>query len=303
MNVSAMPDFKAILDLHPNPCVIHINFVPQYANNAFAKFSGMACAKDVLDLESIRVLFEESHWPEAQRRYENAIRTGIPTPPQVINHTDLKGNPMIAEITDQVIDWHGQKAMCTFISVVTDQIHRERTLRDMANRDDLTNLYNRRYLVDQFGRRLTIPDRVQYLAIVDIDHFKRINDTWGHPVGDQVLRQLARLITEFSETGECASRMGGEEFALLLWVKDRDEAHARLEFLRNSIEELVVRVSHSNRQPLSIRSTVSIGTTALLANEDFLSASLRADEALYMAKKAGRNLVIDNDTKTKVPRS
>lgn len=290
-----MPDFKDILDIHPNPCVIHINFVPKYANNAFAKFSGMACAEDVLSLPSIRVLFEEEHWPEAQRRYNHAIETGIPTPPEVINHMDLKGNPMIAEITDKVIDWYGEKAMCTFVSVVTDQIRRERTLRDMANRDDLTNLYNRRYLLDLFSERHAAQQRRQYLAMADIDHFKRINDTFGHPVGDLVLRRFAQEIEDFTAPDEYAFRLGGEEFALLIWADNHTEATTRLERLRVAVQDCEVRVSHPNSQPLSIGCTISIGATVLEATEDFLTASLRADEALYIAKKTGRNRVINYD--------
>ncbi|WP_325890906.1 GGDEF domain-containing protein [Grimontia sp. NTOU-MAR1] len=290
-----MPDFKDILDIHPNPCVIHINFVPKYANNAFAKFSGMASAEDVLSLPSIRVLFEEEHWPEAQRRYNHAMETGIPTSPEVINHTDLKGSPMIAEITDKVIDWYGEKAMCTFVSVVTDQIRRERTLRDMANRDDLTNLYNRRYLLDLFSERHAAQQRRQYLAMADIDHFKRINDTFGHPVGDIVLRRFAQEVEDFTAPDEYAFRLGGEEFALLIWADNQTEATLRLEQLRQEVEDCEVRVSHPNSQPLSISCTISIGATALDATEDFLSASLRADEALYTAKKTGRNRVINYD--------
>ncbi|MGF1769582.1 sensor domain-containing diguanylate cyclase [Enterovibrio makurazakiensis] len=290
-----MPDFKDILDIHPNPCVIHIDFVPKYANNAFAKFSGMSNAEEVLNLETIKVLFEESHWPEALRRYQHAIETGTPTTPQVINHTDLKGNPMIAEITDTVIDWFGQKAMCTFVSVVTDQVFRERTLRDMANRDDLTNLYNRRYLFDLFNNRNTTPQRHQYLAMVDIDHFKRINDTFGHPVGDLVLKQLARIIEEFTRPDECAFRLGGEEFALLMWEDNENELTLRLEELRQSVETLMVRVSYPNRQPLAINCTISIGATEVSQLEGFLSASLRADKCLYQAKERGRNRVVTHE--------
>ncbi|MDD1781656.1 sensor domain-containing diguanylate cyclase [Enterovibrio sp. ZSDZ35] len=289
-----MPNFKDILDIHPNPCVIHINFVPKYANNAFARFSGLETAEDVLGLESIRVLFEEAHWPEAQRRYERAIETGQATPPEVINHTDIKGNPMIAQITDKVVDWYGEKAMCTFISVVTDQIKRERTLRDMANRDDLTNLFNRRYLTKQFDKSSLSSSPARFLAMVDIDHFKRINDSWGHPVGDLVLRQVAKLIEGFSDPGECASRLGGEEFALLFWADSEQQAIERLEGLRKEIEAYVVRVSHTSRQPLSINCTVSIGATQIDIEESFLTVSLRADDSLYKAKNTGRNRLVFN---------
>lgn len=286
-----MPDFKCILDIHPNPCVIHIDFVPKYANNAFAVFSGMSTVEEVLKLDTIRILFEESHWPEAQRRYNQAIETGLSTLPEVINHTDLNGNAIIAEITDKVIDWYGEKAMCTFISVVTDQVRRERTLRDMANRDALTNLYNRRFLVEQFENRNLISSRSQYLAMVDIDHFKQVNDTWGHPVGDLVLRRLACLIEAFAEPDECVSRLGGEEFGLLILANSQKEASRRFDCLRSTIERFVVRIRHTNRQLLAIKCTVSIGATVLVASDNFVSASLRADEALYKAKNAGRNQV------------
>lgn len=288
-----MPNFKDILDVHPNPCVIHINFVPQYANQAFAKFSGMATAEDVLKLETIRVLFEEDHWPEAERRYNYAIQSGMPTPPQVINHMDLKGNPMIAEITDKVVDWDGQKAMCTFVSVVTDQVRREQTLKEIANRDDLTNLYNRRYLLELFSQPRQNDPRHRYLAMVDIDHFKRINDSFGHAVGDLVLRQFARVIEDAIAPDEYAFRLGGEEFAVLLWVDEEHQIQQRLESLREAFELSRVKVSYGNGQPRTVQATVSIGSTLIEKDEDFLSASLRADESLYIAKKSGRNRVIN----------
>ncbi|MBV7300351.1 diguanylate cyclase [Enterovibrio paralichthyis] len=293
-----MPNFKDILDVHPNPCVIHINFVPKYANNAFARFSGMNSAEEVLSLETIKVLFEEDHWPEAQRRYDYAIQTELPTPPQVINHMDLKGNPMIAEITDRVIDWEGEKAMCTFVSVVTDQVRREQTLKDIANRDDLTNLYNRRYLMELFTQRPAHETRTRYLAMVDIDHFKRINDTFGHAVGDLVLRQFARVIEDATHPDEQAFRLGGEEFALLLWSDDPAILHQRMEALREAVEKCQVNVSYGNGQPRKVHCTVSIGATPVDAGEDFLSASLRADESLYTAKRSGRNQVVHYDMDT-----
>jgi diguanylate cyclase (GGDEF)-like protein/PAS domain S-box-containing protein len=288
-----MGTFRQILDAHPNPCVVHINFVPKYANDAFAVFSGLETAEDVLNLETIKVLFEKSHWAEADQRYHNVIKLGLPSPRQTINHTDMNGNPMIAEITDNVIDWEGQKALCTFISVVTDRIQREKQLINLAARDELTGLFNRRYFIETYNTLIKSGSIHEYLmAIVDIDLFKNVNDSYGHLAGDKMLIHIANTVSESMNEDEHIARLGGEEFVLLLKESSHVKLVSRLETLRDTIQNQKVSVLSTHNVPSEISCTVSIGLTKIMEKTTFKSSYFKADRALYQAKRNGRNQVI-----------
>lgn len=156
-----------------------------------------------------------------------------------------------------------------------------------ARSDPLTGLPNRRHFDLALQERLagTLVNRhsdVFSVAILDIDHFKPINDTHGHAVGDQVLKQLARLLDSQMRGSDIAARIGGEEFALLMPETSLQEATRALERLRYAIE------THA-WQPVPI--TASIGVTGYLPEDSSESLMARADNALYTAKHLGRNNV------------
>ncbi|MBB1073280.1 diguanylate cyclase [Rhodoferax sp. 4810] len=163
-------------------------------------------------------------------------------------------------------------------------------LRDQARRDALTGLFNRRHLGDLMTRELARCARDGQplsLLMIDIDHFKRINDTHGHQVGDDVLRATARLLAERARASDMLFRYGGEEFLLVLLPADASVA-------RDVAEELRQRYAAS---PLTadaspITATLSIGV-ATFADHGVTFESLveAADQALYRAKRAGRNRV------------
>jgi diguanylate cyclase (GGDEF)-like protein len=127
------------------------------------------------------------------------------------------------------------------------------------------------------------------LAIVDLDHFKRINDTLSHSTGDAVLKQVSELIAEAATAdGSIAGRLGGEEFLLILPDVDRDEAHRRCERLRQRLQSYAWR-------PLTgdLTVTTSIGVATSPRGDDIMPDLLaRADENLYAAKRGGRNQVV-----------
>jgi diguanylate cyclase (GGDEF)-like protein len=164
-------------------------------------------------------------------------------------------------------------------------------LYEIATRDPLTNAYNRRF----FSERLESewPWAVRHaqscaLVVLDLDHFKRVNDTWGHSAGDHVLEELALLIAPVIRREDVFARLGGEEFAILCRVTDRKQATALAERLRVDVETHEFRW-RNDRIPI----TVSIGVATseeptVQSAEDLLR---RADERLYAAKAAGRNRV------------
>lgn len=164
-------------------------------------------------------------------------------------------------------------------------------LEDESIRDPLTRLYNRRYMSGYLQRVLRRARRHQApvsLILVDIDHFKRLNDTHGHDAGDAVLRALARELAGGSRTDDAACRLGGEEFLLILPELDLAMAVERAEALRRRIAALRLPLGDGGEA----RVTVSLGVASApkhgLLQEELLR---HADQALYQAKDGGRNRV------------
>lgn len=174
---------------------------------------------------------------------------------------------------------------------ITERKQLEDQLRQQAATDELTGLWNRRHFMQAGRRELERARRYDHplsLLMIDADHFKRINDLHGHAVGDETLRQLARMIREAVREVDIPGRLGGEEFAILLPNTDLDSAGAFAERLRRTIEQNAP-VSGDPIPPI----TVSIGVTAYHPTLVSFDELLRiADDALYRAKDQGRNCVI-----------
>jgi len=155
--------------------------------------------------------------------------------------------------------------------------------------DALTGLANRRYLdlrLDEEFQRARRHHRPLALAIADLDHFKRVNDTWSHAVGDDVLRALARILREQIRHTDLVARFGGEEFVLVLTETDRDAALAACEKLRAAVEHFDWNAIHPG-----LAVTISIGVAAETEFKSCESLLAAADARLYAAKSAGRNCV------------
>jgi two-component system cell cycle response regulator len=165
-------------------------------------------------------------------------------------------------------------------------------LRQLATRDPLTGLLNRRefdrILLEEEERAVRFGDPVA-LVMLDLDHFKAINDAHGHPVGDQVLREAARRFTASVRTVDRVARLGGEEFALVLLETDRCAAEEVAERVVAAVRSAPIVTADG----LAVTVTVSAGVAAL--PEDAPNTAelvITADKALYAAKSAGRNRVV-----------
>ena len=158
-------------------------------------------------------------------------------------------------------------------------------LRNLAMRDQLTGLYNRHFLIDVAAKRISQAHRHNQplcLLMVDIDHFKMVNDEHGHSVGDAVLRDVASIFLQQSRNEDVVARFGGEEFVFLLDACDREAGANKAEAVRKILQD-------SHVQSLSI--TASFGLAQLASGEGFIDLFNRADEAVYEAKNKGRNRV------------
>lgn len=158
-------------------------------------------------------------------------------------------------------------------------------LQELAVTDPLTGLKNRRYLDRKLLRLLEESSETGQplaLLIVDIDHFKKVNDIYGHAAGDAVLQELAWKLQAETTESDIAARLGGEEFVLVLKGAGKQQAWKTAEQIRANVE-------HGSWKHVKV--TVSIGIAVYEEGDDAKSLLAKADEALYLSKKAGRNLV------------
>lgn len=167
----------------------------------------------------------------------------------------------------------------------------ERRLTELSITDELTGLYNRRWFTSRLSaelahsRNLTLP---LSLLVLDVDHFKQINDTHGHAAGDKVLAELGRQILRSIRATDIACRYGGEEFAVIMPGGDLAEAIDVANRLRRSFASLPIGIGSKTK----FHATVSIGVAELRDDDDEERLFQRADEALYRAKQSGRNRVM-----------
>ncbi|MBF0102456.1 MAG: diguanylate cyclase [Desulfobacterales bacterium] len=163
-------------------------------------------------------------------------------------------------------------------------------IKDISNKDYLTGLYNRRYLFEAGGSWLnSLKEQTDTLtiALLDIDFFKSINDTYGHDAGDLVLKQLSRVLISFLNGHSIVSRFGGEEFCIVIKGKTPHECMQLFENIRHHIECLEITVN----KHIAFRISVSIGICSTIM--DTLDEMIKiADTMLYTAKNSGRNRVV-----------
>jgi diguanylate cyclase (GGDEF)-like protein len=163
-------------------------------------------------------------------------------------------------------------------------------LREASTHDALTGLANRRLLVEQLKKEVERYSRYQRpfsIAMLDVDHFKVINDQHGHEIGDRALTEIARVMDAAIRDNDLCGRWGGEEFLIVLPETGVTAATQVMERVRSAIERLTVRV-----QDDPIKMTVSIGIAEHTAENSYFDTISQADQALLIAKRAGRKQLI-----------
>ena len=175
------------------------------------------------------------------------------------------------------------------IATVRNRAARARSLKARMVRDSLTGLYNHTHtlqLLEDASYRARREGQPLAFAMLDIDHFKKVNDSYGHPMGDRVIKSLALFLKQRLRKTDHIGRYGGEEFAVVLPDTDSVAAHKVLEEIRQRFAEI-----RYPAKPADLACTFSCGIAQLGADEDATVLARRADEALYRAKHGGRNRV------------
>lgn len=188
------------------------------------------------------------------------------------------------------LDWHSwvqEKYVFSSVRDVTAQNEKTNELKRMANTDRLTGLYNRNYYDRHiFGliERAELSDQPISMISLDLDHFKYVNDTWGHAAGDEILKAAGRIILDTVRKSDIAIRIGGEEFLVILPNTDAHAALAAARKLKNNFEVF----SH----PTVGTVTASLGVAEKCPSESYEAWYKRADAGVYSAKRSGRNCVV-----------
>lgn len=198
----------------------------------------------------------------------------------------VDGTTFWSLISGLEMTYDGQVCVLFSFSDISDQIERERVLRRLASTDSLTGVYNRRAFLEQANKTLCLAIRQGWQVVIlmlDIDHFKQINDQFGHGKGDLVIRSVAQACTAVLKEPSLVGRFGGEEFVVLLSDTSLETAEAVAEGVRSQIQHLQIAEG--------LQVTVSIGIATMQPNETLETTLKKADKALYLAKARGRNRV------------
>src|SRR5262245_52492840 len=208
------------------------------------------------------------------------------------NGTFLNGSRVsVAELKDGDKIQVGSNTVLKFS--LTDELEEQfqKSIYEQATRDGLTRVYNKKYFMDTMRKEFAycLRHRVPLsLLMLDVDHFKKINDTFGHQTGDQVLSKVAQKLADTIRTEDLLARYGGEEFALMLREATDDQALACAERVRRAVEGMELSAGGA-----ALRVSISVGVATLLDSDFSQPEELIAcaDRYLYRAKGAGRNRV------------
>ncbi|MDF2906156.1 MAG: diguanylate cyclase with sensor [Herbinix sp.] len=161
-------------------------------------------------------------------------------------------------------------------------------IRDSAFHDGLTDIFNKRYFFETLNMVANLTEQNYCIAIVDLDNFKRINDTYGHPMGDEVLKTVSKLIQKATRTNDIVARYGGDEIIIFFQnFTDHDKVFQRVEAIRNEVAQTVITYDET-----SISITVSIGV--YIKQDEYMTLNdviKKADEIMYLSKNSGKNRV------------
>jgi diguanylate cyclase (GGDEF)-like protein len=239
-----------------------------YVNNPYA----WQIATGLLVLFAVQIRYAREVEQELHRELNNSVRNGA----------------LLMQISLARVELHASHAA---LEVKNAELQAAMTrLNEMVTQDVLTRAFSRRYIFEQLERQVSIRRRhgaSVCLVMFDLDHFKSINDHYGHPVGDRALQMVARTVIAQLREGDMLARVGGEEFLVLLPMTDGAAAFLLADRLRGVLEQTTV-----TEGSVKVHLPASFGVAELLPDENVASWFKRVDAALYRAKATGRNITV-----------
>lgn len=221
------------------------------------------------------------------KQFSSIISTGITD----IDITRKDGEIGIAEMYTTESEWEGKFAQLTMINDVTERRNKERELIHLSVTDHLTNLLNRRGMIKKIEDEKRRSDRAVNpftLILCDIDKFKTINDTYGHIMGDIVLKGISKILLRSIRKIDSAARWGGDEFLLLLPETDQKGGLIVAEKIKNMLDNTSILVVNNEKIPV----TLTFGVGTLNKNSNINESISKIDNALYQGKTNGRNCTV-----------
>ncbi len=278
--------FRKLAENNPNGVILY-DFEENkimYANKSFAEITEYSL-KEILSLKSILVMVHPRDKDVVRKYIRKRLSGEKNTFTYAVRVRTKTGRIRWVKVTSSVITYGGKERSLVTIVDITNEKIRERKLRELATRDQLTRSYNRHALVMFLEKHLYLAQRYGTpfsVILIDIDNFKKINDTYGHITGDKVLKTLARVVKRNLRRTDIFGRWGGEEFLIILPFNDNPYP----------VAEKIRRVVSEHRFEKVEHITISLGATSYIEGDDMDSIITRADEALYEAKRLGKNRVV-----------
>ena len=286
--------YRTLVEWSPEPVAVHRNGILIYANAATLKLLRAPSAKDLVGKHFIEFLHPDDQ-PIGIARAQMVMEKGVNLPMREEKLRRLDGTFAIVEIQSAAIMYDGAPAVYIVAHDISKRREDEETIHHLAFYDPLTGLANRRLLMDRLQQALLVSGRtLQFgaLLMLDLDHFKQVNDLLGHDVGDMLLTQVAKRLQHSVRKSDSVARVGGDEFMVLLETSATSAAEAA-----QYAETVAAKILSSLGAPYLLQdkaytSTPSIGIVVFAEGQmDHHDVAKRADAAMYQAKAAGRNMV------------
>jgi len=207
-----------------------------------------------------------------------------------VEFKDSIGVKFYGIISSTIINYNGNSAIFSVILDITQRKKTEIKLLHASQHDHLTNIFNRRHLLgilkQELDRTKRYDNKISFLMI-DVDNFKKVNDVFGHLVGDEILKWLCTILQSTLRQTDYLGRLGGEEFGIILTETDKEGSFYLAERIQKSVES---KIFYQNN--ITLKLTTSIGLTTVLQQDNGIDILRRADRGLLSAKESGKNKVV-----------
>ncbi|WP_191600806.1 sensor domain-containing diguanylate cyclase [Marinomonas algicola] len=281
--------FRDLVEGSIQGMVIHSDFKPLFVNQAYADMLGYDTVEEILALPSIEVFFVGEDIYRATKRVQSILNGELSNNRERHFSRTKTGDVICIELVERSIVWDKKKVIQTVLIDVTEQVLLEKKLIETANTDSLTELHNHRFLIDSFDAYFVAKGLSNLSCILlDLDRFKTINDTYGHLIGDDVLRHFSTILKKIVGSQGMVGRYGGEEFLVLLPKQGLDDALN----IANQICDKT-RLTPLLSEKGEIFFTVSGGVVEHKESDQSVHQIIdRADQGLYIAKQNGRDQMV-----------